>query len=139
MSLHLHKNQVAITDIGGIAIKLTNKTGSSSVKGEVVKPNAALANSIVKNGISGTEAIGVFLDSDIADGSEAWIVVTGIAEVRADAAGFSIGDRLIASSATTGRAETNNSPANTVHFTEIGHTLENAAANALGKCALHFN
>lgn len=128
-----------LTLIGGFAIKLTNKTGANSVAGEVVKVDTANDNAVVLNNTSGDALFGVFLDSGIADGAEAWVVISGIAEVKADAGGFTRGDRLIASTVTAGRVEFSNTPAVAVHFTELGHAFETAAANALGKAVLHFN
>jgi len=128
-----------VTDIGGIAILVTNKTGGDSVAGEVVKPNTAIANSVILSATSDDDIIGVFLDSGVPDGSEAWVVVSGIAYVKANASGFSKGDRIVASATTAGRVDEGNSPSTAVHFTEIGHALEDAAANTTGKVALHFN
>ena len=139
MAVQINNNKVRITDIGGIAILLTNKTGNASVQGEVVKNNSGQDNSVILTGTTDGFMLGVFLESGIADGQEAWVVIMGIAEVKADATGFTRGDRVIGSTATAGRVETDNTPAVAAHFTEAGHALETAAANAVGQCALHFN
>ena len=55
-----------------------------------------------------------------------------------DASGCAFGDRII-TSATAGRGAVNNAPAVAVHFQEIGHAIENAAANANARCMVHFN
>lgn len=130
-------SKVKITDIGGIAIKLTNKSGANSVAGEVVIASAATTDAVALAGINELHPMGVFLDSGIVDGAEAWIVIAGIADVHINAAGCTRGDRIIAS-ATAGRGETNNAPAVAVHFQEIGHAVETAAANANARCVLHF-
>lgn len=126
------------TFLGGWAILVTNKTGANSVQGETVIASAVTANAVALSTTSDADIIGVFLESGIADGSEAWVVIAGIAEVKADATGFSKGDRVVSSTATAGRVEANNSPAAAAHFTEVGHAFEDAAANAVGKCNIHF-
>lgn len=130
-----------MSPIGGFCIKLTNKTGANSVQGEVVRTDPATDDSVILAITAEVQAIGVFLESGVSDGSEAWIVVSGIADVLADTAGFTRGDRLVTSitAATVGRATSNNAPSVAVHFQEIGHALETAAGNALGRCVLHFN
>lgn len=132
---------------GGFMVKLTNKTGGASVKGEVVMPydttNLAVAK-IVKNE---PDPIGVFYESGVADGAEAWIVVAGIADVyfignttrghlargfiTADA-GYVIGQALSEAIPTSPFATDK-------HFYEIGHVLESRTGAGLAKCVLHFN
>ncbi len=129
--------KIGFTAIGGLAIKLTNKTGSNSVEGEIVETDATTANAVNLADAGDVQSSGVFYESGIADGSETWIIISGIAEVRADAGGFVKGDRLI-TSATVGRAAVDNAPAVAVHFQEIGHAIEDAAANAIGKCIIGF-
>lgn len=126
-----------ITLIGGYAIKLTNKTGGNSVAGDIVIASAGTADAVDLAGANELDAIGVFLDSGIADGSEAWVVIAGIADVHMDAGGCALGDRII-TSATAGRGDVNNAPAVATHFQEIGHTVEAAAANANARCVIHF-
>ncbi len=130
-----------MTLIGGYATKLTNNTGANSIKGEVVRTDPSNDDAVALAGPAEVHPIGVFLDDGVTDGSEAWIVMYGIADVKADSAGFTRGDRVITSltGATLSRATTSNSPSTAVHFQEIGHVLETAAANALGRCILHFN
>lgn len=139
-----------ITDDGGFAIRLINKTGGASVKGEVVQvyDASAINNAVTKAVINEPDAIGVFLDSGVADGAEAWIVVSGIADV------YFIGNTtrghlarvFIASEAgvyVTGQAISEAFPtspfATDKHFCEIGHVLESRTGAGLAKCVLHFN
>ena len=130
-------NKVKITTTGGYAVLLTNKTGANSVAGEVVKVDTVVGDAVILTGISDTLPVGMFLDSGIADGSEAWVVVAGIAEIRMDAGGCAIGDRII-TSATAGRGLVNNAPAVAAHFQELGHAVQAAAANANARCVIHF-
>jgi len=126
--------------LGGQCIKLTNKTGANSIQGEVVEADSTNDDSVVLASTNCLDPIGVFLEAGVADGAEAWIVIGGIADVLADNAGFTRGDRLVtsAAAATVARATTNNAPAVAVNFQEIGHAIETAAANVLGRVVLHF-
>lgn len=131
-------SKIKLTAIGGYAIKLTNKSGANSVAGEVVIASTANADAVASGAASELQPIGVFLDDGITDGSEAWIVVSGIADVKADGTGWALGDRIV-TSATAKRGAVNNAPTAAVHFQELGHAIEAAAANALGRCVLHQN
>ncbi len=130
--------KIKLTATGGYAIKLTNRTGSNSVKGEVVIASVANADSVTLAAGGELMPIGFFLDSGIANTAEAWIVVSGIAEVRMDAGGCILGDRIV-TSATAGRGDADNNPSVAVHFQEIGHAIGAAGANATAKCVVHFN
>ena len=130
-------NKIQMTSVGGQAIKLTNKTGANSVAGEVVKASTVTADAVALAGANELMAMGVFLETGIADGAEAWVVEGGIAELRMDAGGCALGDRII-TSATAGRGTTSNTPAVAVHFQEIGHAVQAAGANANARVVLHF-
>lgn len=133
------KEKSSMSPIGGFCIMLTNKTGSNSVSGDLVSAHTTINDAVEQTAASGTTAIGVFLSSGVSDGSEAWVVIAGIADVHMDAAGASNGDRIVASSATAGRGRSNNAPSAAVHWMEIGHCVETTAGNGTGRCVLHFN
>jgi len=122
--------------IGGFCIKLTNESGNPSVAGDIVETSTT-ADAVDLADASALDPIGVFLESGVADGAEAWIVVGGIADVHMDAGGCAVHDRII-TSATSGRGDVSNSPAVAEHFQEIGHAIEVAAANGTARCVLHF-
>jgi hypothetical protein len=130
--------KIKLTLEGGYAIKLTNKTGANSVRGEGCCVDLVTSNAVAQSATSASNVIGTFYESGIADGSEAWVVVSGIAPVRVDGNAVSRGDRLISSTATAGRAEANNTPAVAAHFTEWGHVLQDIAANGTGLMAAHY-
>jgi hypothetical protein len=82
--------------------------------------------------------IGVFLDGGVSDGSEAWVVVSGIADVAYDNSSAIVrGDRITTGLA--GLAMVNNNPSVAVHFQEIGHSIESVTASGTARCVLHFN
>ena len=130
-----------ITTTGGYAIKLTNKTGGNTVAGQLVNSYVATAIDDAFKTISASdqEIIGIVLDAGIADGSEAWVVISGIADVLMDAGGSARGDRII-SSATAGSGDVwNVGGAVATHFQEIGHCIETRIGAGLARCVLHFN
>lgn len=129
--------KIRLTSIGGYAIKLTNETGAVSVAGETVIASVGTADAVDASGMSELQCIGVFLDDSVAEHAEAWVVVSGIADVKADGVGWALGDRIVASG-TARRGVANNNPAVAVHFQEIGHAVEAAGANASGRVVLHF-
>lgn len=125
--------------IGGFCIKLTNKTGGNTIAGQLVIASTGTADAFATAGVSSDGIIGIILEAGVADGSEAWIVVSGIADVLIDAGGSTIGDRMIAS-ATAGSADVwNVGGAVATHFLEIGHCIETRAGAGLARCVLHFN
>ena len=145
----LANTKIKMTAEGGIAVKYTNKTGAASVKGELVTPYDATAiNQAVKKVIQNVPAtIGVFYESGVADGAEAWVVVLGIADVYF--VGNAVRGHLARSFVTAdgdyviGQAKSEAFPAppfaNDRHFAEIGHVLESRTGSGLAKVNLHFN
>lgn len=144
----LDTSKVRLTPEGGLAVLLTNKTGGASVKGELVTSYALTDNAVSKIVVDVPNPIGCFYESGIADGSEAWIVIAGIAEIyfvgnttrghiargflTADGASYVIGQAL--SEAIPG------SPFSVdKHFYEIGHVLESRVGAGLAKVVMHFN
>lgn len=146
LSLIASNEAIKFTPEGGLAIKLINKTGAPSVKGNVVTPGGA-TSSVELVPIDVPNAIGVFYESGIADGSSAWVVVSGIADV------YFIGNTTIGQLARTGLtadagevagqaiAEAFPVPpfATDKHFCEVGHILESRVGAGLAKVVLHFN
>lgn len=134
---------------GGLMIKLINKTGAATVKGEVVCPYSATAvnNAVKKILVDEPDPIGAFYESGIADGSEAWVVVSGIADVYfvGDAVrghfarGFITGEASYVTGRVLSEAVPTSPFATDKHFYEIGHVLESRTGAGLAKCVLHFN
>lgn len=138
------KSKVKITSIGGIAIKLTNKTGVNTIAGQLIKADTATDDGVILTEISDTECFGVFLDDGITDDAEAWVVVAGIADVAFDDDVAAVHGTWVATGA-IGYARTQDSPASAPqHFDEIGHSIESVTAGGggthiLARCVLHFN
>lgn len=140
-------SKIRVTPEGGTAILLTNKTGANSVKGEVVSVSPTFNNAVAKIIVNVPDPIGVFYESGIADGSEVWIVVSGIADVyfignttRGHLArGFITADAGYVTGQVLSEAVPTSPFATDKHFYEIGHVLESRTGAGLAKCVLHFN
>lgn len=140
---------IKYTPEGGLAIAMINKTGGASVKGEVVAIYSATAidNAVKKIIIDEPAPIGVFYESGIADGSLAWIVIAGKAEVyfvgnatRGHLVrGFITGDAGYVTGQALSEAIPSTPFATDKHFYEMGHVAESRTGAGLAKCILHFN
>lgn len=144
----LANDKVMLTPSGGIAIKVTNKTGGASVKGEVVQAGDSVNASVIKIIVDQPDPFGVFFESGVVDGQEAWVVVSGIADVyfignttrghlargflTADGAGYVTGQALSEAIPVSPFSDDK-------HFYEIGHVIEARTGAGLAKCVLHFN
>ncbi len=143
------KEKVSMTAIGGIAVKLTNKTGVNSVAGKLVQADTTQNDAVKLTGTDEEETIGVFLEGGVSDGSEAWVVVNGIADVAMEDNTTATRGNWVRSSITEiGYADATNasppSPASFTHFNEIGNCIETVTAGGegthiLARCVLHFN
>lgn len=138
---------VFTTPEGGIAIKLTNKTGSASVKGYMVDVSSTTDNAFQLCVVDVPDAIGVVYDAGVADGSQCLVVVAGIADVyyvgsttrKNLARGFVTGDAGYVSGQALNETMPGAPFATDKHFFEIGHVLENRVGAGLAKTVLHFN
>lgn len=140
---------VKITSEGGLAILLKNMTGADSVKGYVLSVYSATA---VNNAVrlitqDVPDAIGAFYESGIPNGNDAWVVVSGIADVYFTgttvrgylARGFVAADAGFVAGQATSEAFPVAPFASDKHFYEIGHVLESRTGAGLAKTVLHFN
>lgn len=151
MAERLFLGNMMVTELGGLAIKLTNKTGATSVKGTLVDAHTSVASAFALVGVGGVDPCGIVYGDDageqVADAVECWVVVTGIAQVlftgsttlghfarmsiaadTGDAAGLAQSEAVPTSPFATDK-----------HFQEIGHVIEAIGAAGLAKCVLHFN
>ncbi len=134
---------------GGRAIKLTNKTGVASVKGIVVKPSSSTDYAVDVCDADGVDPIGVVYEDGIADGSEVWVVISGIAEVLLeDSTATTRGYWARTSITQAGRADITAAlpPEGTIqalenHFSEIGHSIQSVTAGTdkLARIVMHIN
>jgi len=144
---NLRNSKVGLSRDGGLIVKLINKTGGDSIRGNVLRAGTIVSGSVTKAIINTADAIGVFYESGTPDGSEAWVVVSGIAYV------YYIGSTTMGHLSrifitgdvgyVQGQALSELSPtspfASDKHFCEIGHLLESRTGAGLAKTVLHFN
>jgi hypothetical protein len=139
--------KIKFTPEGGLAIKLTN-LGPTSVKGYLasVAPGGT-NNGVTLTSVGSPDCIGVFYDTGVAEDEEAWIVVSGIADVYFWTDTVNGHFARVGHSTDTGE-ETGQAISETVpgtpfatdkHFMEIGHVLESRTGAGLAKVVLHFN
>ena len=131
-----------LTPEGGLALRLTNKTGGVSVKGTIVEAHAATDNAFRVCDANSVESFGVVYEDGVADGSECLIVIGGRVQVLLKDATASTRNNWVQTSDVEGRADaTNASPAAApTHFKEIGHAIESKGADTdvLAYIILHF-
>ncbi len=135
--------KIGYSALGGLMIRLTNKTGSASVTGEVVRASTGTDDAVELCVGGSLDPTGVFLDGGIADGAEAWVVILGKADVMLENSTASVHGNWVGISATAGRADATNGspPAAPAHFKEVGHCLESqgGGTDVLARVHLHFN
>ena len=138
--------KVRFTAEGGLAIKVTNKTGGNTIKGYLVKASSGTNNAVETVIVDIPDIVGVFYENNIADAAEAWVVVSGIADVYFEGnatRGNFMRNQITADAGTIGRAIAEAVPtapfATDKHFHEIGHVLESRTGAGLAKAVLHFN
>ena len=70
-----------ITPEGGFAVRLTNKSGAVTVKGQIVSHEGTVANAFDLTAVDANHCLGVVYESGVEDGAQCWVVVAGIAQV----------------------------------------------------------
>lgn len=135
------------TDVGGLAVKMINKTGGASVKGYLVTPSASTNHAVELTAVDIPNCVGCFLDSGVADGQLAWVVIQGLADVYFSGSTVRGHMARIGVAADTGeqagQAISEAVPtapfATDKHFGEIGHVAETRTGAGLARVVLHFN
>ena len=136
---------IGLTPEYGVAVKMINKTGSASVKGELVEVDSGVDNAFMLEEAGGNDCIGAVYTAGVADGDECLVVVGGVAEVLIeDGTAATRGYWVRTSTSVAGRADaTTATPPGLVlsHFAEIGHCLESKSSgtDVLVKIIMHFN
>lgn len=138
--------KVAITPEGGIAVLVENRTGTTSVKGTLVKTSASFANAVELTAVNVPDTVGVVYQAGIANGRDMWVVISGIADVlfvnNTTAGQFARSCKTGDTGAAAGKAYSEalpSPPSSDTYFYEIGHVFESKTAGQLVKVNLHFN
>lgn len=141
-------NKVGISELGGIAVKLNNGSGVASVKGTIVIADTNADDSFDIAGADEVQPIGIVYDDGVADGSECWVIIYGIADVLLKDTTASVHGNWVYTSDVAGRADATllvppggGIPELDVHMGEVGHCIESKGADTdvLTRVCLHFN
>jgi hypothetical protein len=131
----------------GIQVRVTNKTGGTSVKGYAVSPDGTTPTDLgVIYTVSGRpDPIGIVYDAVAAD-ADMWVWVSGIAEVYVNAGATvrqfvrvtASGDSTTTAGTCTNEAAPTSPFATDKHFQEVGHVLKARTGAGLTLVALHW-
>jgi hypothetical protein len=134
------------TNERGFLVKMLNRTGHTSVKGELVACSTATDREVILNA-NEYDTVGVVQEAGVAEASAMWVWMTGsVCQVLyKDSTAATRGNILIAD-AVDGRASDlanpgGGLPGTDTHFKECGHVMEtkSAGTNVLVLAILHFN
>jgi len=132
----------------GIAILLKNKTGAPSIKGYCVAADDTEDMAVKLVPINIPSCIGVFLDDDVPDGENAWVVCYGVAYVYfwgGTTRGYFARTGVVSDSGEISGQATSGIIPPTDPFKvekyrcEIGNVLESRTGAGLAKTILHMN
>ena len=128
-----------ITPEGGFAVRLTNKSGAVSVKGQIVSHKGTVARAFDLTAVDANHCLGVVYESGIADAAECWVVVSGIAQVlmkNAATMGHICRIPLAADEVKAAGYAMDASQSSTASVYKIGDVLETADAEVLCRVLL---
>jgi hypothetical protein len=132
----------------GQQIKITNRTGATSVKGSVLEPSDTYDVAVALSPANSFDPVYICAESGVADGSDMWVWCVGsICQVLLqDSTGTTRGYWVKVSDTQAGRADATNAapPGGTIaaledHSSELGHTGESKTAGTNVLCLLHFH
>ena len=142
-------DNIMITQEGGLAIRMINDTGASSIKGTVAAPSTSVEDAFDAVAADTPNPIGIVYEDGIADGESCWVVIYGKAQVLLeDTTASTVGYWVKVSDTQAGRADATNlmPPGGLIaqiddHLSEVGHCLESVTAGTdkLAWCIIHFN
>jgi hypothetical protein len=145
MGLHdRNPARMRFTSEGGLALRLTNKTGANTVRGSVVEiyDDSAIDNAVTLSEANDIHPIGVMYDDGVADGSECWVVIAGRCQILLKDGVAGVRGYWLGTSDTAGRANCKADPASqSEHMQEIGHCMQSISSgtNVLVYGIIHFN
>lgn len=131
--------QVKMTAAGGMAIAMTNASGSSLPKGTIVMASTS-DNSFTVSTSDCEVALGA-LAEDCSAGATGWVIVSGIAEVLVKDGQTAAAGSWAGCSDSAGKAYfVAGSPGLTQHDREIGHCIQTvmAGTGVMAKVVLHL-
>lgn len=130
----------------GLLVKLVNRTGHTSIKGELVSASTSSDTEVILQ-VNEYDTIGVVAQAGVAEGSQMWVWMPGsIAQVLLKNSTPSTRGQILIAADTDGRGIGIDNPGlglpgTDTHFKECGHILQSKSAgtDVLALCAIHFN
>jgi hypothetical protein len=134
-------SSIVSNSIGGLMVKLLNKTVAPSIKGQTLSASTSTDNAVQRCPANADNPIGVFFDEGVEDGQLAWVVVSGIADILIEDNVAVLPGYHIYQGGVNGRAGATANVNTTRHWGEMGHSLQTVTAgtNKLVRTIMHFN
>lgn len=126
-----------ITAEGGYAVLLTNKTGHTSIKGEIVACDTSAANAVMLPGENGLFPMGVIYNGGVLADAEVWVVVKGRCQVALKDETASTQGQWIGTCAQDGRVTCVADPS-AIRAQGCGRCCETVSAGAEGVLVLCY-
>jgi hypothetical protein len=133
------------TNERGLLIRGINRTGGNSVKGTLVSASTTADREFIKQA-NEYDTVGVVQEAGVAEGSEMWIWISGVAQVLFKNTVAATRGNILLAGDTDGRAidaanPGGGLPGTDTHFKECGHVLQTVAGgtDVLALAILHFN
>ena len=117
------------TDERGFQVRMVNRTGHASVKGELVSCSTSADKEAILQA-NEYDTVGAVAEAGIAEGSEMWVWVNGsVCQVLYENGSAATRGNILIAAPTDGRAVDianpgSGLPATNTHFKECGHVLE---------------
>lgn len=135
-----------VTGESGPLLRVIQRTGGVSVKGELVSCSLAADDSLIKQS-NEYDAVGVIAQAGIADGELCWVWSEGaIAQVLYEDGEAATRGNILLAAPTDGRGidianPGGGLPGTDTHFKENGHVMQSVASGTdiLARCWLHHN
>jgi len=137
-----------VTGERGIQMAMTNATGATSVKGDLVEQSSTTDSAFALITADAPDPIGVVAESGIANGSLCWVwTPQSLCQVLLEDGTSATRDYWVkVSDNDNGRADASNAapPGGTVasiedHFSEIGHAAESQSSGTDVLCLIHLH
>jgi len=130
----------------GFLVKIVNRTGRASVKGEAVSASQAADEEVILQDDE-YDTIGIAAQTGIAEGSEMWVWASGsICQVLFKDGDAPVRGNILIAGDTDGRLTGianpgSGLPGTDTHFKECGHVLESKSSgtDVLALASIHFN
>jgi hypothetical protein len=138
----------AATGENGVQIKLTNRTGATSVKGTLVHASTSYDRAFHIEEADGYDPAWVVAESGIADGSECWVWIEGAVcqMLLQDSTASTRGNWCKVSDTQAGRIDATNAfpPGGTIaaledHSSEVGHCMQSKASGTDVLALIYFH